>query len=115
MPSSAEPVVSDAAPWFSAQDIAFARAWGVYAPGLGGWTVDCDSDDDRVDSLLIDPPLVYGEGFVVRPDSCGISISSALGDYRAQSLRDALLLICPLAPDDLKAAELLAKTPDPLI
>lgn len=115
MPSSAQPSLSDAAPCFSARDVAFALAWGVHAPGLGGWTVQSDQEDDGSELLLVDPPLVYGDGFVLRPDSNGVSISSALGKHWAASVREALLLICPLGPEALAAAELLADAPDPFI
>ena len=48
--------------------LAFALAWEVYAPGLGGWTVLVDNDDNGDEFLPVDPPLVYGDGYVVRPE-----------------------------------------------
>ena len=100
---------------FSEQDLAFALAWEVHAPGLGGWTVLNDTDEDGTDMLLVDPPLVYGEGFVVRRDSVGVSITSPLGTHRAATLRDALLLICPLGREALDAVELLAMMPEAVV
>ena len=97
---------------FSRTEIAFALAWEVHAPGLGGWTVAQDEDEDGTDVLLVDPPLVFGEGFEVRPDAAGIVITSALGRHRAPTLRDALLLICPLSPAALEATDLLALAPE---
>ncbi len=101
---------------FSDQDVAFALAWEVHAPGLGGWTVQSDTDDHGTDLLLVDPPLVYGDGFVLRPDAlAGVVITSALGTHRAASVREALLLICPLGCDALDAVERLAAAPVPAL
>lgn len=100
---------------FSEQDIAFALAWEVYAPGLGGWTVQIDTDEDGTDTLLVDPPLVYGDGFVVRLDAGGVLVTSPLGIHRASTVRDALLLICPLSGEALDAVERLAAMPEPAL
>lgn len=98
---------------FAPEDIAFALAWEVYAPGLGGWTVQIDMDEDGSEFLLVDPPLVYGDGFTVRPDSVGATVSWHQGAIRAGSVREAMLKICPLCPDSLVAVELLAAAPAP--
>lgn len=95
------------------EDIAFALAWEVYAPGLGGWTVQIDEDDSGSEFLLVDPPLVYGDGFTVRRDPAGASITWPQGAARASSVRDAMLMICPLSADALAATELLAAAPSP--
>jgi hypothetical protein len=95
------------------EDIAFARAWEVYAPGLGGWTVQVEDDEDGAEFLLVDPPLVYGDGFTVRCDAAGATISWQNGADRASSVRQAMLKICPLAPDVLAAVENLAIAPSP--
>lgn len=95
------------------EDVAFAQAWEVYAPGLGGWTVQMDQDDDGSEFLLVDPPLVYGDGFVVRRDASGAVITWRESVCRAGSIRDAMLKICPLSPDALNAVELLAAAPEP--
>ncbi|HYZ62639.1 MAG TPA: hypothetical protein VE650_09300 [Acetobacteraceae bacterium] len=97
---------------FAPDDLAFARAWEVHAPGLGGWTVQMERDDEWGDSLLVDPPLVYGDGFVVRPEEGGTTVTWAMGARRVASLREAMLLICPLSPDALAAVELLAAAPN---
>lgn len=96
---------------FTAQEFAFALAWEIYAPGLGGWTVQRDSEEDGGDLILVDPPLVYGDGFVVQKNGEGVSITSALGLHRAASLRDGLLLICPLGREALDAADRMAALP----
>src|SRR3954467_8587835 len=98
---------------FAPEDVAFALAWEVYAPGLGGWTVQMDEDDDGAEFLLVDPPLDYGDGFTVRRDRSGASITWREGAARAGSVRDAMLKICPLNPDALAAVELLATAPAP--
>ncbi len=101
-------------PWrFAAADIAFALAWEIYAPGLGGWTVHIDLDEGGDEFMLVDPPLVYGDGFVVRLDGNGAVITSPDGLHRAANLREAMLLICPLSPDALQAVEKLALAPAP--
>ncbi len=102
-------------PSFSTDDIAFALAWEVYAPGLGGWTVERDVEEDGTDLLLVDPPLVYGDGFVVRPGRDGVHVASTLGVHRAATLRDALLLICPLGAEALDKVERLAGMPAPAL
>ncbi len=105
-----------AAAWsFSTEDIAFALAWEVHAPGLGGWTVQQDVEDDGTDLLLVDPPLVYGDGFTVRPDRDGVRVVSPLGEHRAATLRDALLLICSLGRETLEKVERLAAMPVPIL
>ncbi len=96
---------------FTAQEFAFALAWELYAPGLGGWTVQRDTEEDGEQLILVDPPLVYGDGFVVRQSADGVSITSPLGVHRAATLRDALLLICPLCEDALNAADRMAELP----
>lgn len=115
MSSSSQSTVCLAIQSFSQQDIAFALAWEVHAPGLGGWTVQSDTDEDGTDMLLVDPPLVYGDGFLVRPDGSGVVITSPLGTHRAATLRDALLLICPLGREALESVELLAALPEPAL
>ncbi|GAC1337549.1 MAG: hypothetical protein NVSMB18_02630 [Acetobacteraceae bacterium] len=92
--------------------MSFALAWEIYAPGLGGWTVQVDEDDDGTEYLLVDPPLVYGDGFSVRPDGGDAVIRWTDGMRRVPDLRSAMLLICPLSPDALAAVELLAATPE---
>jgi hypothetical protein len=111
---SRSPVCTATRP-LSEQDIAFALAWEVHAPGLGGWTVQIDTDEDGTDMLFIDPPLVYGDGFVVRSDAGGVMVTSPLGIHRAATVRDALLLICPLGHEALDAAERLAAIPEPVL
>jgi hypothetical protein len=98
---------------FAPEDVAFALAWEVHAPGLGGWTVEVDADEDGSEFMLVDPPLVYGDGFVVRPEPAGASIAWRDGTARASSVREAMLKICPLSPDALVAVEQLVAAPAP--
>ena len=98
---------------FAPEDVAFALAWEVYAPGLGGWTVQMDEDDDGSEFLLVDPPLVYGDGFTVRRGPAGATVTWREGAVDAASVRDAMLKICPLSPESLKAVDLLASAPAP--
>lgn len=95
--------------------MAFALAWEVHAPGLGGWTVMHDTDEDGGGLLLVDPPLVYGDGFVVRQAGDHVEVTSPLGRHRAATLRHALLLICPLGREALEAVERLAALPEPAL
>ena len=81
---------------FAPEDVAFALAWEVYAPGLGGWTVQMDEDDDGAEFLLVDPPLVYGDGFTVRRAPAGAIVTWRQGTVQAPSVREAMLKICPL-------------------
>ncbi len=62
--------------------------------------------------LLVDPPLVYGDGFTLRSGPRGVVITSPLGTHCAPTLRDALMLICPLGHEQLQAVEQLAGAPE---
>ena len=97
----------------TAAELAFAQAWEVHAPGLGGWTVIADLEDDGSECLYVDPPLVFGEGFVVRPGPDHVTISWPNGSMQVASVRDAMLAICPLSPDALKLVDMLADAPEP--
>ena len=112
---AAQPTARSGPGRFEASDLAFALAWEVYAPGLGGWTVLVDSDESGEEFLLVDPPLVFGDGFMIRPEGAETVITCPIGTYRAATLREAMLLICPLAPDALDAVEKLAAAPVPVI
>ena len=112
---AAQPTSRSGPGQFAAFDLAFALAWEIYAPGLGGWTVLIDTDDNDVEFLQVDPPLVYGDGYTVRLEGSEVVISCAIGTFRAASLREAMLLICPLSPDALSAVEKLAGAPAPAI
>jgi hypothetical protein len=111
--SASEPIVYEHAARFTPEDVAFALAWEVHAPGLGGWTVQMDADDDGSEFLLVDPPLVYGDGFTVRRTVAGATITWKDGDVQARSVREAMLRICPLGPEALAEVELLAAAPTP--
>ena len=96
---------------FAPADVAFALAWEVHAPGLGGWSVMIDEEDDGSEYLLVDPPLVYGAGFMVRPFGAAAEITWDQGTLVVPNLREAMLRICPLSPDALAAVEQLADAP----
>ena len=98
---------------FSREEIGFALAWEIHAPGLGGWTVTHDEDNDGVEVLLVDPPLVFGDGFELRLEADSVVIVSPIGQHRAPTLREALLLICPLSPVALEQVDCLAAAPEP--
>jgi hypothetical protein len=96
-------------------EVAFALAWEVHAPGLGGWTVIIDEDEDGSEYLVVDPPLVYGAGFQVRPLGAAAEIIWDQGTLLVENVRAAMLKICPLSPDALAAVEQLADAPTPEI
>lgn len=98
---------------FASSDVAFALAWEIHAPGLGGWTVMIDEDEDGSEYLVVDPPLVYGAGFMVRPLGAAAEISWEQGTLLVDNVREAMLRICPLSPDALAAVEQLADAPAP--
>ena len=90
---------------FPPYDLAFALAWADHAPGLGGWTVQLDTCEDGAEYLLVDPPLVYGNGFYIGLDGAETVIWWHAGERRVANLREAMLLICPLGPEALAAVE----------
>lgn len=90
---------------FDAAEIAFALAWQHHAPGLGGWSVCVDAGPDGAQEVLVDPPLVFGDGFRVMPDAQGATITWTDGFRRVASLREAMLLICPLSAEALAMIE----------
>ena len=100
-----------AAAGFSPADIAFALAWEIYAPGLVGWTVLVENEEEGSDVILVDPPLAFDNGFTLRRDGLDTVVSWRDGTRRTASVRDALQLICPLAPEELAAADALADAP----
>jgi hypothetical protein len=100
---------------FSPAEVAFALAWAAYAPGLGGWSVEADFGEAGAELLLVDPPLVYGDGFRISRDGHEVVISWAADERRVSTLREAMLLICPLSPDALAAVEALIATSEPTL
>jgi hypothetical protein len=112
VPTLSRPPLTTEPDGFSAQEFAFALAWELYAPGLGGWTVQRDTEDEGDQIILVDPPLVYGDGFMLRKDAEGVRITSPIGVHRAATLRDALLLICPLGREALDSADQMAALPN---
>lgn len=115
MPSESRSCPRNDSQSFSDSDVAFALAWEIYAPGLCGWTVRRDFEDTGEDLILVDPPLNYGNGFMLSSDESGVLIEWQGGRRRMPTVRDALLLICPLPAEALAAADYLATQPDPTI
>ena len=74
-----------------------------------------DTDDDGTQRLYVDPPLVYGEGFVVRSEEGRTCVSWPTGSLQVGSVRDAMLTICPLSAEALEQVERLAGAPEPVL
>ncbi len=113
MDTFSRPPLCDVELCFTVKEFAFAMAWEMYAPGLGGWTVHREMEDDGAEFILVDPPLVYGDGFTVHREAGEVVVSWFGGVLRTPTLREALLVICPLSPEGLEAADRLAALPGP--
>lgn len=96
---------------FSDEEFCFARNWELYAPGLGGWTVIRDLEDDGAELVLVYPPLSYEEGFTIHRETGTVVITWCGGVVRVGTLREALLRICPLSPEHLRSADAMAALP----
>jgi hypothetical protein len=90
---------------FDQADVLYALEWAAVAPGLGGWTVLLDDDSEtRVVSVI--PPGMERPGFAVTRKGREVSLTwlraanSGQPDIevaRPTSLREAMLLLCPLS------------------
>lgn len=94
---------------FPIADLRFALAWSVAAPGFGGWRVEVVqiSSGEMVDVI---PPGAEFPVFSVVPRTAHVEViweraADAGGGQvivaRPSSLREALLLLCPLSADCL--------------
>jgi hypothetical protein len=94
---------------FHIADVLYATCWSSLAPGVDGWRVVVP-DDDQVTRVAVIPPGAEQPAFVVtregheavvtRTTPAAGSATSTLG--RFESLRHALLALCPLDPDKLE-------------
>ena len=95
---------------FSTADVLFAICWSNTAPGVDGWRLDM-ADDDQVASIGILPPgadsalfaLTRWGGQVVltRLRSLAGRPAGEMGGF--DTLRDALVSLCPLGADAMEA------------
>jgi hypothetical protein len=108
MPAYAK--VSLVSPVFHPSDAAFARAWGQFAPGIGGWTVLLDNEAEPT-RVLVSPPGGVEPVFFVRRDTRDVVLErkQPLGEGddmfelgRFDGLREAMLALCPLSDDALE-------------
>lgn len=98
---------------FPVADLRFALAWSRAAPGLGGWqvTITQISSGEMVDVI---PPGAEFPVFYILPRTGHVelvrerSIEVGGGQVvvaRCPTLRDALLLLCPLSQECLAGIE----------
>ncbi len=98
---------------FSVSDLCFALAWSRVAPGFGGWQIAFMqiSNGEMIDVI---PPGAEFPVFHVLPSAEYVELiqehSAEMGGgqvlvTRCPALRDALLLLCPLDPECLAAAD----------
>ena len=98
---------------FPVGDLAFAMAWSRVAPGIGGWRLAV-SEMTSGEIVEIIPPGAKLPVFYVLPRPGGAEIiwdcSTAVENDQVSlglvpSLRDAVLLLCPLSLDLLAQIE----------
>ncbi len=114
---------------FSPEDVRWASAWAEVAPGLGGWGVsfaqDAEPGNDAEPGesgqvLFAYPPspmrglgTLPREPWAITATAEGVLIGdSDYQDIAAPTLRDALLIVCPLSPDQMAEADALAALDD---
>jgi hypothetical protein len=94
-------------------DLCFALAWSRVAPGYGGWRIALMqiSSGEMIDVI---PPGAEFPAFHILPRAGHVELiqehSAEVGGgqdliARCPVLRDALLLLCPLDPECLAAAD----------
>jgi hypothetical protein len=96
-------------PVFHPSDIAFVRGWSRAAPGFGGWRVQLD-DEDAPERVAVVPPGSEEARFVIRRDVRETVLARcppAQGDElqevgRFDSLREAVLALCPITDEALE-------------
>ncbi len=104
---------SSASGAFSVSDLCFALAWSRVAPGFGGWRIVFlqISSGEMIDVV---PPGAEFPVFHILPRAGHVELtqehSAEVGGgqvliARGPALRDALLLLCPLDPECLAAAD----------
>jgi xanthine/CO dehydrogenase XdhC/CoxF family maturation factor len=94
---------------FYPADIAFVKGWSRRAPGIGGWRVRFDKDVGT-EQILVIPPASDTPAFSItrvgvktvverlRPDG---TTGEEVGSF--ESVRTAVLALCPLHGEDLEA------------
>jgi len=98
---------------FSVSDLCFALAWSRVAPGFGGWQIAFVqiSNGEMIDVI---PPGAEFPVFHILPRAGHVELiqerSAEVGGgqvlvARCPALRDVLLLLCPLDPECLAAAD----------
>ena len=104
---------SSASGAFCVSDLCFALAWSRVAPGFGGWRIAFMqiSTGEMIDVV---PPGAEFPVFHILPRAGHVELmqehSAEVGGgevlvARCPTLRDALLLLCPLDPECLAAAD----------
>lgn len=94
---------------FSTADMLYAICWSNLAPGIDGWRLAIE-DDDRVTTIGIIPPAAAEPVFNLTRKGDEVAVtrmtpkfrsgSCAVGQY--QSLRHALMALCPLSEDAME-------------
>ena len=94
---------------FHPADVIYALEWAAVAPGLGGWNLVLD-DENQTRLVSVIPPGAEQPMFFVTSDGTAVTITwlrqkvveGALVEVgRFGNLREALQILCPLN-DDLK-------------
>ena len=92
---------------FHQADVLFALEWAAVAPGLGGWNLVLD-DEQNTRLVSVIPPGAENPAFFITRDGSEVTISwlrqktidGVLVEVgRFASLRDAVLTLCPLSDD----------------
>jgi hypothetical protein len=111
MPAYAK--VSLVTPIFHPSDIAFVHRWSEVAPGLGGWQVQLDREEEP-EQVSVLPPGAEEPLFVITkgPRDVTVHRRRPLADgelvelKRFEGLRDAVLALCPIGDEALEEIHL---------
>jgi hypothetical protein len=96
---------------FDRADVLYALEWAAVAPGLGGWTVLLD-DELQTREVLVVPPGMERPAFCMTRAGRDVSLTwlrsadSQRPDFevaRPASLREAVLILCPLSDEAVMA------------
>ncbi len=94
---------------FYPADIAFVNGWSQRAPGIGGWRVQFDKNVGT-EQILVTPPASDVPVFAISRNGVKAVVERLLPDGSAgdeigifESVRAAVLALCPLHADDLEA------------
>ena len=109
MPAYAK--VSLVTPVFHPSDIAFAIGWSNTAPGYGNWRVVVDHSTAAELISVIPPGCEDPVFFIARHGGEVVMERQPPGGERSEvgrfrSMRDALLLLCPLDDDTLEEIQM---------